>query len=142
MDNGASLRVRGKTFRVLRGGVVREMPPGAIVYDVLPMDAPIPRIKPPPILESEGSLSLSQTTKDLTPGPLCVDSSLKTEEPPTTVEKLTVGVAVGQQWVTKDKRRLPKPFTISSIEGDFVVANDGRRVNINRLNRYRLVGVV
>jgi hypothetical protein len=46
-------------------------------------------------------------------------------------------IQVGQRWKPKDARR-KGVFTIVRLDGEFAYADDGRKVALNRMNRYRL----
>lgn len=151
LDPGATIRVRGKTFRVLRGGIAREMPAGGVIYDVVHISTPkevfVP--KPAPKAETvdvEDEVGIEDGLDPSQRGSVAAEESVGVEDGVSPAskkrkrEKAAVVVpAIGQQWATKDKRREPKPFTIIAITEGVVHADDGRSFKVERLNRYKLV---
>ena len=54
-------------------------------------------------------------------------------------EREPVSVRVGQRWVTKDSRRKQEPFEVIGLGEGFVLTDKGLRIQLHRLNRYKLV---
>ena len=54
-------------------------------------------------------------------------------------ERKPVSVRVGQRWVTKDSRRKQEPFEVIGLGEGFVLTDKGLRIQLHRLNRYKLV---
>lgn len=68
-------------------------------------------------------------------------SGKTSDRPPKSDKTLTAKVhaEVGQEWVTKDSRRKQEPFKVVKIEDGSVITDKGARIQLHRLNRYRLV---
>lgn len=60
------------------------------------------------------------------------------EEPVPDSGKRSTGPAIGETWRPKDPRR-KAPFTVRAIEGDHVVTDDGRKIQLARFHRYERV---
>jgi hypothetical protein len=56
------------------------------------------------------------------------------EAAPTSVE-----VGPGQVWQSKDSRRQSAPFTITNVDQEFAYQDNGRKIALNRMSRYRRV---
>jgi hypothetical protein len=48
---------------------------------------------------------------------------------------------VGSKWLPKDPRRKQVELTVVAIEGEQVVMDDGRKIQVERLKRYNQVGL-
>jgi hypothetical protein len=122
LERSSFLKIRNTVFRVLGKGAFRKVNEASDegpLYEVVPTDFEPPT--PPP-----------EVNPDISPAPALTVPS----EPPPAVPP---AVQVGQQWVPRDKRRRQVPFTIIKIEPDHLLTDDGRKIALNRLNRYRLV---
>lgn len=65
------------------------------------------------------------------------------EESPKSEKQQTIAaipVQVGQRWVTKDSRRRQEPFEVIQIDENALITDKGVRIQLHRLNRYKLVG--
>jgi hypothetical protein len=123
-SQGTVLSIRGKLFRVLspRPPIVRGMTEAGLNGN-------------PVTLVEDISAPLVRTVKAPKPAP--EPTKHDTEPPPSGPRD--VMVQVGQKWVTRDSRRKPVPFTVSKVEGDTLITEDGRSILLSRLSRYRLV---
>ena len=50
-----------------------------------------------------------------------------------------VQVEVGQVWQSKDTRRSTAPFTVTNVDHEFVYQDNGRKIALNRMFRYKRV---
>lgn len=120
---GSTLRVRDKFYRVIGPGNTyltnRELV-GDNYTDVLPLEGQrdsYPEIPPP-----------SNEVEDVPPSQKQLLSPELPQRP---------AFLVGQTWQPKDSRRKGH-FTIIKTDGEFVYGDDGRKVAISRMSRYRL----
>lgn len=70
--------------------------------------------------------------------PLPKDLPVVFKAPSKVVPEKTVGFQVGETWRTKDKRR-QTTFKVVSIDGDFAVTDDARRIQLTRSCRYERI---
>jgi hypothetical protein len=158
---GMVLSVRGDYFRVLhtRPVMVRRTSadsvngaPIALVEDPsTPIVRRVATIPPPPVtveeepkvedpvpevVEAEAVVEETASETQVTP-PLLVEVPplRRSSRPPAPV----IPIRVGQAWVPKDTRRNPTPFKLVAVNPDHAVADDGRKIQLQRFSRYRLV---
>jgi hypothetical protein len=162
---GMVIWVRNDYFRVLhtRPVMVRRVSaegvsdaPLALVED--PSMAPVvPRVAtmppPPPVEEApevEDEIEAVETEApeevvavEVTPESPPVVAPVLVEVPPPRRSSRppapVIPIRVGQAWVPKDTRRKPTPFRLVAVNPDHAIADDGRKIQLQRFSRYRLV---
>jgi hypothetical protein len=122
-DPGDFLKIKGRFFKVDRKGVYSVLAEsvGERCTEVLPIDY-VPQPKKPLLVQQS------------VPKPSVVKSEKALAKPSN--EKLVA--AVGQTWCSKDARRQTE-FVIDRIEGDYAFAIGGRKVALERFDRYKLI---
>lgn len=82
--------------------------------------------------------SIIKAITEVSPSPKDPPVAKAFKAPPKVVPEKTIGFQVGETWRTKDKRRLTT-FKIVSIDGDFAVTDDARRIQLARSCRYERI---
>ena len=85
--------------------------------------------RPPPSIDGK-PLDVS----DLAPTPTSESGEYRIELP-----KSRVPVEVGQVWQSRDTRRQTPPFVVKKIDSEFVYQDNGKKVSITRMIRYKRV---
>jgi hypothetical protein len=55
------------------------------------------------------------------------------------IPKSKLQVEVGQVWQSKDTRRQSLPFVVVNIDTEFVYQDNGRKISLDRMFRYKRV---
>jgi hypothetical protein len=122
-------------------GHLAALPPELSRHDIVeavPVPPPSDSVPPP------SQVFASKTPPSIDGKPLTVPDSAVT---PTSesgeyrieLPKSKVRVEVGQVWQSKDTRRPSLPFVVVNIDGEFVYQDNGRKISLDRMFRYKRV---
>lgn len=106
------------------------------IVEGVSVPAPLDSVPPPSQVFASSSIP-SIDGKPLTvPGS---DATSESGEYQIEIPKSKVKVEVGQVWQSKDTRRQSLPFVVVSIDGEFVYQDNGRKISLDRMFRYKRV---
>jgi len=121
----------------LLAAITPELPKHDIV-EAVPVPPPSDSVPPPSQVFASSSIP-SIDGKPLTVPGSDATSTSESGEYQIEIPKSKVKVEVGQVWQSKDTRRQSLPFVVVGIDGEFVYQDNGRKISLDRMFRYKRV---